>query len=92
MGGKGPWDTEVELVQHTLEAEAARAEESPPRDENNEVLDYYDNVDQDTEMASSQEMVPMTSQESNDTAPTSSQETAPMSSQDSKITTPASSQ
>ena len=43
-------------------------------------------------MASSQETVPMTSQESNDTAPTSSQETVPMSSQESKATAPASSQ
>ena len=85
-------DAEVELIQRTLEAEAARAAESPPQDENNEVLDYYDDVDQDTEMASSQETVPMTSQESNDTAPTSSQETAPMSSQESKVTAPASSQ
>ena len=67
----------------------ARAVESPPRDENNEVLDYYDDVDQDTEMASSQETMPMSSQ---DTAPTSSQETVPMSSQESKATAPASSQ
>ena len=80
------------LVQCTMEVEAARAEESPPRDENNEALDYYDDVDQDTEMASSQEMVPMTSQESNDTAPASSQETVPMSSQESRATAPASSQ
>ena len=56
----------------------ARAAESPHRDENNEELDYYDDIDRDTEMASSQETVPMTSQESNDTAPTSSQETVPM--------------
>ena len=72
-----------------MEAEAAREAESPPRDENNEALDYYDNVNQDTEMASSQETVPMSSQ---DTAPTSSQETAPMSSQESKATAPTSSQ
>ena len=93
-------DSEVVLVQHTLEAEAARAEESPPWDGNNEVLDYYDDVDQDTEIVSSQETVPMTSQESNDTAPASSQETvpmssqetAPMSSQESKVTAPVSSQ
>ena len=71
---KARWDSEVELVQHTLEAEVARAEESPPQDENNEALDYYDNIDQDTEMASSQETVPMTSQESKDTTPASSQE------------------
>ena len=49
---------EAELIWHTLEEEeAARAAESPPQDENNEVLDYYDDVDQDTEMASSQETV-----------------------------------
>ena len=72
-----------------MEAEAAREAESPPQDKNNEALDYYDDVDQDTEMASSQETVPMSSQ---DTAPASSQETAPMSSQESKATAPASSQ
>ena len=68
---------EEELIQRTLqEKEAARAMESPPRDENNEVLDYYDALDQDSEMASSsQGTVPMSSQ---DTAPTSSQETAPI--------------
>ena len=67
----------------------ARAAESPPRDENDEVLDYYDDLDQDSEMASSsQGTVPMSSQ---DTAPVSSQETAPMSSQESKTTAPASS-
>ena len=75
-----------------MEAEAARPAESPPQDENNEELDYYDDVDWDTEMVSSQETVPMTSQESNGTALASSQETAPMSSQESKATTPASSQ
>ena len=85
-------DTEQELVRCTMEAEVARAAESPPQDENNEALDYYDDIDQDTEMVSSQETVPMTSQESNDTAPASSQETAPMSSQESKATTPMSSQ
>ena len=89
---KARWDAEAELVQCTLEVEAARAEESPPWDENNEVLDYYDDVDQDTEMASSPETVPMTSQESNDTAPASSQETAPMLCQESKVTAPMSSQ
>ena len=83
--------TEEELVRCTLqEEEAARAAESPPWDENDEVLDYYDDLDQDNEMASSsQGMVLMSSQ---DTAPTSSQETAPMSSQESKVTTPMSSQ
>ena len=85
-------NAEQELIRHTMEAEVAGAAESPPWDENNEVLDYYDNVDQDTEMASSQETVPMTSQESNDTTPTSSQETVPMSSQESKATAPPSSQ
>ena len=61
----------------------------PPQDKNNEALDYYDDLDQDTEMASSQDTMPMSGQ---DTAPTSSQETVPMSSQESKATTPASSQ
>ena len=85
--------TEEELVRHTLEEEeAAKAAESPPRDENDEALDYYNDIDQDTEMASSQETVPMTSQESNDTASMSSQETVPMSSQESKATASASSQ
>ena len=45
MGREGLADTEVELVQRTLEAEAARAAELPPRDENNEELDYYNDVD-----------------------------------------------
>ena len=82
---------EEELVWHTLqEEEVARAVESPPWDENDEALDYYDDHDQDSEMASSsQGTVPMSSQ---DTAPTSSQETALMSSQESKATAPASSQ
>ena len=84
---------EAELVWHTLEEEeAAHIVDSPPHDENDEALDYYDDVDQDTEMASSQGTIPMTSQESHDTAPMSSQETVPMSSQESKSTTPASSQ
>ena len=67
--------TEEELVWCTLqEEEVARAAELPPRDENNEALDYYDDLDQDSEMASSsQGTVLMSSQ---DTAPTSSQETA----------------
>ena len=53
------------------------------------MLDYYDDLNQDSEMASSsQGTVPMSSQ---DTAPVSSQETAPMSSQESKAV-PASSQ
>ena len=88
---KAQCTTEEELIWHTLqEEEAARAAESPPRDENDEVLDYYDNLDQDSEMASSsQGIVPMSSQ---DTTPMSSQETAPMSSQESKATAPASSQ
>ena len=89
---KAQWDAEAEPVRHTLEAEAAKAAELRPWDENNEELDYYDDVDRDTEMASSQETMPMTSKESNDTAPTSSQETAPMSSQERKVTTPVSSQ
>ena len=82
---------EEELVRHTLqEEEAARAVESPPWDENDEVLDYYNDLDQDSEMASSnQGMIPMSSQE---TAPASSQDTATMSSQESKATTSASSQ
>ena len=81
---------EEELVWRTLEEEeAARAAESPPWDENNEVLDYYNDVNQDTEMVSSQETVLMSSQ---DTTPTSSQETVPMSSQESKATAPTSSQ
>ena len=67
-------NAEVELVQCMLEAGAARAAESPPWDENNEELDYYDDVDQDTEMVSSQEAMPMTRQESNDTTPASSQD------------------
>ena len=83
--------TEEELVWHTLqEEEAARVAESPPRDENDEALDYYDDLNQDSEMASSsQGMIPVSSQE---TAPTSSQDTAPMSRQESKATAPASSQ
>ena len=82
---------EEELVQHTLqEEEAARAAESPPQDENAEALDYYNDLDQDSEMAlSSQGTVPMSSQ---DTTPASSQETAPMSTQESNATAPASSQ
>ena len=84
---------EAELIRHTLEEEeVARAAESPPWDKNDEVLDYYDDVDQDTEMVSSQETMLMTSQESNDTTPTSSQETVLMSSQESKATAPASCQ
>ena len=83
--------TEEELVWCTLqEEEAARAVELPPRYENDEALDYYDNLDQDSEMASSSLGVVLIS--SQDTAPTSSQETAPMSSQESKATTPVSSQ
>ena len=78
---KARWDTEAELVRHMLEAEVARAAESPPQDKNNKKLDYYDDVDWDTEIASSQETVEMTSQESNNTTPTSSQGTVPMSSQ-----------
>ena len=83
--------TEEELIWHTLqEEEAARAAESPSRDENDEALDYYDNLNQDSEMAShSQGMILMSSQE---TAPTSSQDMAPISSQESKATAPASSQ
>ena len=83
--------TEEELIRHTLqEEEATRAVESPPRDENDEALDYYDDLDQDSEMAlSSQGTIPMSSQE---TVPASSQDTAPMSSQESKATAPASSQ
>ena len=81
---KAQQDTEAELVPCMLEAEVASAAESPPQDKNNEKLDYYDDIDWDTKIASSQETVPMTSQESNDTAPTSSQGTAPMSSQESK--------
>ena len=82
---------EEELIWHTLqEEEVARAAESPPRAENDEALDYYDDLDQDSEMASSsQGMVPMSSQ---DTAPVSSQETVPMSSQENKATAPMSSQ
>ena len=82
---------EEELIWHTLqEEEAARAAESPPRDKNDEVLDYYDDLDQEGEMAlSSQGMILMSSQE---TAPVSSQDMAPMSSKKSKATTPASSQ
>ena len=82
---------EEELIQHTLqEEEATRAAESPPCDENDEALDYYDHLNQDSEMAlSSQGTIPMSSQE---TVPASSQDTAPMSSQESKATAPASSQ
>ena len=71
---KAQQDAEVELVQWTLEAEVARGEESPPQDENNKALNYYDDVDRDTEMVSSQETVPASSQESRSTAFTSSQE------------------
>ena len=72
------------------EEEATRAAESPPQDENDEVLDYYNDLDQDSGMAlSSQGTIPMSSQE---TVPASSQDMAPMSSQDSKATTPTSSQ
>ena len=58
----------------------ARAVESPPPDENNKELDYIDDLDRDTEMASSQETAPVSSQESQEmvaskgTARTSSQE------------------
>ena len=88
---KAQHNAEEELVWCTLqEEEAARAAESPPQDENDEALDYYDNLDQGSKMASSsQGTVSMSSQ---DTAPTSSQETAPMSSQESKAAAPASSQ
>ena len=89
---KAQRDAKQELVRCTMEAEVARAAELPPQDKNNEELDYYDDIDQDTEMVSSQETVLMTSQESNDTATASSQETVPMSSQESKATAPASSQ
>ena len=80
---------EEELVQPTLqEEEATRAVGSPPRDENDKALDYYNDLHQDSEMAlSSQGMVLMSSQE---TTPASSQEMAPMSSQESKATAPAS--
>ena len=74
---KAQHTAEEELVRCTLqEEEAARAAESPPWDENDEALDYYDNLDQDSDTApaSSQETVPMSSQESKATAPTSSQE------------------
>ena len=64
-------------------------EESPLWDENNEEFNYYDDVDRDTEMASSQETTPVSSQE---TVPASSQETPPMSSQESRGTAPVSSQ
>ena len=82
---------EEELFRHTLqEEEATRAAESPPQDKNDEALDYYDDLNQDSEMVlNSQETVPMSSQ---DTAPASSQESASMSSQESKAATPASSQ
>ena len=54
------------------------------------MLDYYDDLDQDNEMASSsQGMILMSSQE---TVPVSSQDMAPMSSQESKATAPMSSQ
>ena len=46
--------------------------ESPPQDENQKELDYYNDVERDTEMRS-QETVPASSQE---TAPASSQESA----------------
>ena len=62
---------EEELVLRTLqEEEAARAAESPPQDETDEVLDYYDDLEQDSEMvSSSQGTIPMSSQE---TTPSSS--------------------
>ena len=54
------------------------------------MLDYYDDLEQDSEMASSsQGMIPMSSQE---TMPASSQDMEPMSSQESRATTAASSQ
>ena len=88
---KAQHTAEEELVWHTLqEKEAARAAKSPPQDENDEALDYYNDLNQDSEMASSsQGTIPMSSQE---TVPASSQDTAPMSSQESKATAPASSQ
>ena len=74
---------EEELVRCTLQKEeAARVAELPPRDENYEALDYYDDLDQDSEMTSS----------SQGTVPMSSQDTAPASSQESKATAPVSSQ
>ena len=69
--------------------DASRMAESPPRDENDEELDYYDDVERDAEM-SSQETVPMSSQDpaSQEMAPASNQDSAshemvPTSSQDS---------
>ena len=49
--------------QKQAQEEVARAVESPPRDENNKELDYYDDLDRDTEMASSQETASESSQE-----------------------------
>ena len=77
---KAQQDTEAELLWQTIEAEAARAVESPPQDKNNEELDYIDDVDRDTEMTSSQETVPMSSQESQEAS--TNQGTAPASSQE----------
>ena len=56
---------EEEHIWHTLqEEEATRAAESPPQDKNDKALDYYDDLDQDSEMASSsQGTVLMSSQE-----------------------------
>ena len=60
---KTRFTTEEELVRCTLqEEEATRAAESPPQDENDEALDYYDDLEQDSEMASSKQgMIPMSS-------------------------------
>ena len=58
-------------------------------DEKCQERDYYDDVNRDTEMASSQETAMASSKE---TSPASSQETALMSSQESRGTTPTSSQ
>ena len=73
--------------QKQAEEEAFRVRESPPQDENYEELDYYDDVERDTEM-SSQETVPTSSQEtvpmlSQETVPALSQEMAPAFSQES---------
>ena len=58
----------------------ARVAESPAWNENNEELDYIDDLDRDMEMASSQEIVPVSSQESQEMS--ASQGTAPASSQE----------
>ena len=79
---KAQWDAAeaVHIRQAEEEVEVARAAKSPPRDANNEELDYIDDLNQDTEMVSSQDTAPASSQESQEMA--ASQRTVPASSQE----------